>query len=134
LLVVSAIMAICRAACCPAVQKVREAAAEHELRQPPQAVGLAMTNYHGRGGQIPLGAKQTNPRQTWVMYLWPFIEQEKPVRQINLSHPAVLPPARHQRPARYRPAGAKVAIDYLPSKRGRPRLPEPTTSEPQGKN
>ena len=45
--------------------------------------GLAMQNYHDAEGHLPLGA-QSSPRQTWVMYLWPYIEQTNLSDQNNL--------------------------------------------------
>jgi prepilin-type N-terminal cleavage/methylation domain-containing protein/prepilin-type processing-associated H-X9-DG protein len=74
LLVVIAIIAILMALLVPAVQKVRQAAALAQCTNNMHQWAVAMHNYHSQYKCLPLGSR-TSPRQTWVMYLWPYIEQ-----------------------------------------------------------
>jgi prepilin-type processing-associated H-X9-DG protein len=74
LLVVIAIIALLAALLLPAVQRAREAARRTQCLNNLKQWGLAMHNYHDTMLQLPFGATNA-PRRTYVMFLWPFIEQ-----------------------------------------------------------
>ncbi|HZZ76925.1 MAG TPA: DUF1559 domain-containing protein [Gemmataceae bacterium] len=74
LLVVIAIIAILIALLVPAVQKVREAAARTQCTNNLKQFGLAMHSFHDVNKKLPFGTLGS-PRQTWVPYIWPYIEQ-----------------------------------------------------------
>jgi prepilin-type N-terminal cleavage/methylation domain-containing protein/prepilin-type processing-associated H-X9-DG protein len=84
LLVVIAIIAILIGLLLPAVQKVREAASNLQCKNNLTQWGKAMHNYHSVNKKFPLGS-HNNPRQTWVMHLWSYIEQDNLVTTINLA-------------------------------------------------
>ncbi len=74
LLVVIAIIGVLVALLLPAVQAAREAARRAQCTNQLKQWGLAMQLFHDSRGQLPLGSRVA-PRQTWVMHLWPYIEQ-----------------------------------------------------------
>lgn len=74
LLVVIAIIGVLVALLLPAVQAAREAARRTSCTNQMRQWGIAMHNYHDTNMQLPLGSTST-PRRTYVMFLWPFIEQ-----------------------------------------------------------
>ena len=74
LLVVIAIIGVLVALLLPAVQAARESARRTQCLNHMKQWGLAMHNYHDSLLQLPLGATN-RPRRTWVMFLWPYIEQ-----------------------------------------------------------
>ena len=93
LLVVIAIIAVLIGLLLPAVQKVREASSRIRCGNNLKQWGLAMASCHETTGALPLGARG-NPRQTWVMYLWPYIEQSNLYNAIGdiASQPFYTPP------------------------------------------
>ncbi|MBA4031805.1 MAG: prepilin-type cleavage/methylation domain-containing protein [Planctomyces sp.] len=74
LLVVIAIIAILIALLLPAVQQAREAARRTQCRNTLKQWGIAMHNYHDTFTRLPF-AGTSNKRHTWVVSLWPYIDQ-----------------------------------------------------------
>ncbi len=74
LLVVIAIIGVLVALLLPAVQAAREAGRRMSCQNNVKQWALAMQTMHGATGALP-EANRENPRRTWVVYTWPYIEQ-----------------------------------------------------------
>ena len=74
LLVVIAIIGILVALLLPAVQAARESARRTECVNKLKQWGIAMQMHHDTYGRLPYGST-FEPRQSWVMHLWQFIEE-----------------------------------------------------------
>jgi prepilin-type N-terminal cleavage/methylation domain-containing protein/prepilin-type processing-associated H-X9-DG protein len=91
LLVVIAIIGVLVALLLPAVQAARESARRTQCVNHLHQWGLAMHLYHDARGKLPAGSRN-NPRQTWVMFLWPFIEQMNLDSRNEITLPFYDPP------------------------------------------
>jgi prepilin-type N-terminal cleavage/methylation domain-containing protein len=114
LLVVIAIIAILIALLVPAVQKVREAAARTQCLNNLKQWGLAMQNHHDTYKKFPLGSR-TGPRQTWVMYLWPYIEQSMLTAGLNYNTQNFYTPPCTQYNTMNGYCGVRVPLYYCPT-------------------
>ncbi len=92
LLVVIAIIAMLVTLLLPAVQAAREAARKTQCVNMLKQWSLSMHLHHDARQVLPIGARN-NPRQTWVMYLWPFIEEVGLNAANNTEQHFYLPPA-----------------------------------------
>ena len=92
LLVVIAIIAMLVTLLLPAVQAAREAARRTQCVNGLRQWTISMHLHHDALNQLPAGARN-NPRQTWVMFLWPYIEEVGLNNLNNVKEHFYLPPA-----------------------------------------
>lgn len=92
LLVVIAIIGVLVALLLPAVQAAREAARRTQCINQMRQWGIAFHNYHDTMMQLPLGSL-SQPRRTYVMFLWPYIEQANLDTKNNYAEHFYQPPA-----------------------------------------
>jgi len=91
LLVVIAIIGILVSLLLPAVQAAREAARRTQCINNLKQWGLGMHNYHGTMRVFPF-ANTSEPRHTYVLDLWPFVEQKALYDAYDPKMPFYLPP------------------------------------------
>jgi prepilin-type processing-associated H-X9-DG protein/prepilin-type N-terminal cleavage/methylation domain-containing protein len=92
LLVVIGIIAVLIGLLVPAVQKVREAANRAECQNNLKQWGLAMHGYHDLHKTLPAGTIQIPLQLTWVVAIWPFVEQGTLSFQYDLNTSWTNPP------------------------------------------
>jgi type II secretory pathway pseudopilin PulG len=73
--VVIAIIGILIALLLPAIQAARSSARRTQCASQLRQWGLATHTYSNVNKRLPIGSR-SNPRQTWVMHLWPYIEEK----------------------------------------------------------
>jgi len=123
LLVVIAIIAILIALLLPAVQQAREAARRTQCKNNLKQWGLGMHNYHDTQGTLPYAATNAvntagvGQRRTWVVSVWPYIEQSNLYNKYDFSQPFYLPPNCVQNSLTGVIAN-KVPMYYCPSEPG----------------
>jgi prepilin-type N-terminal cleavage/methylation domain-containing protein len=87
LLMVIAIIGVLIGLLVPAVQKVREAANRITCQNNLKQIGLAVHGYHGAQQKFPPGSRNdrpvplTAPRTTYLIELYPYLEQEPTYRR-----------------------------------------------------
>jgi prepilin-type N-terminal cleavage/methylation domain-containing protein len=75
LLVVIAIIGILVALLLPAIQAAREAGRRATCQNTLRQWGVAMQNFHTSKNKLPEG-NRINPRRVWVVYTWPYVEDQ----------------------------------------------------------
>jgi prepilin-type N-terminal cleavage/methylation domain-containing protein/prepilin-type processing-associated H-X9-DG protein len=116
LLVVIAIIGILVALLLPAIQAAREAARRTQCVNQLKQWGLSMQMYHDTKKQLPYGCLFT-PRQSWVMHIWPFIEETALADANDLKIDFYVPPVTI--PGTLNGLGGKyVPLYYCPSDQG----------------
>jgi prepilin-type N-terminal cleavage/methylation domain-containing protein/prepilin-type processing-associated H-X9-DG protein len=91
LLVVIAIIGILVALLLPAIQSAREAARRAQCMNQLRQWSVAMHTYHDAHNHLPPGAS-SSPRQTWVPYLWPHVEEGPLASTNDLKQPFYVTP------------------------------------------
>jgi prepilin-type processing-associated H-X9-DG protein len=82
----------------PAVQKVREAANRLSCKNNLKQLGLALHNYHTQHEKFPLGSENNPPlplaapRLTFMLSLYPYLEQEATFKRFDASAGGTLDP------------------------------------------
>ncbi|MCA9234113.1 MAG: DUF1559 domain-containing protein [Gemmatimonadetes bacterium] len=91
LLVVIAIIGVLVGLLLPAVQAAREASRRSQCVNNLKQWSTAMHLFHDAQGRLPEGAS-SRPRHTWVMRLWPYIEQRVLDEENDLTIPFFVEP------------------------------------------
>src|SRR5829696_3485428 len=115
LLVVIAIIGVLVALLLPAVQAAREAGRRMTCQNHIRQWGLAMQNMHDATGTLP-EPNRNNPRRNWVVYTWPYVENQSIALAYDEKVPFHEPPNTIQNT--FNGIYAKTApIYYCPSDR-----------------
>jgi prepilin-type N-terminal cleavage/methylation domain-containing protein/prepilin-type processing-associated H-X9-DG protein len=115
LLVVIAIIGVLVALLLPAVQAAREAARRMSCQNAIRQWALAMQNHHDAKKALPEATRYT-PRRVWVVYTWPYVENQSVAMTYDQKIPFHDPPNTYVNTTNG--AYAKTApIYYCPSDR-----------------
>jgi prepilin-type N-terminal cleavage/methylation domain-containing protein len=82
LLVVIAIIGILVALLLPAIQAAREAGRRAACQNTMRQWGVAMQNFHTALNRLPEGSR-VNKRRVWVVYTWPYMEDQSHAAQYD---------------------------------------------------
>ena len=82
LLVVIAIIATLIGLLLPAVQTAREASRRASCQNTMKQWGIAMQSFHAAKNQLPEG-NRVNPRRVWVVFTWPYMEDQSQAAQYD---------------------------------------------------
>jgi prepilin-type N-terminal cleavage/methylation domain-containing protein/prepilin-type processing-associated H-X9-DG protein len=118
LLVVITIIGILIALLLPAVQAAREAARRSQCANNIKQLGLALMNYESAVGCFPPGTLNSGspafpdgyPRTTWMIHLYPYLEQQNTYDRFNFNLPAGPGNAVWTNPANSMGADAPTAV------------------------
>jgi prepilin-type N-terminal cleavage/methylation domain-containing protein len=91
LLVVIAIIGILVALLLPAIQAAREAGRRASCQNTLRQWGMAMQNMHATTKKLPEG-NRSNPRRVWVVYTWPYVEDQQHLVQFDETKHFYEPP------------------------------------------
>ncbi len=91
LLVVIAIIGILVALLLPAIQSAREAGRRAACQNTIRQWGVSMQNFHATLNRLPEPLR-TNPRRVWVVYTWPYMEDQTQAAAFDQSTHFYLPP------------------------------------------
>ena len=125
LLVVIAIIGILVGLLLPAVQAAREAARRMQCTNNLKNFALAFHTFHDANRKFPIGGTGNSAatavpqtwRQTWTMYIWPYIEQGNLAAASNLKERFHVPPNTVYFTLNGT-TGKQIPIYYCPSENG----------------
>ena len=92
LLVVIAIIGILVSLLLPAIQAAREAARRAQCLNQMRQWSVAMHLFHDSNKRLPFGGVSKPRRQSWVPYLWPYIEEGPLASSNDLNSDFFRPP------------------------------------------